>query len=76
MFTTIVDLCVISVNVRVIVKIFRYSTTKKDFILPKYIPDKLGFELVQILNTKTRWNCLVFMLERLLGLKGIKKLVI
>ena len=64
-------------NIRAIVKVFRYYSTKNNLILPKYIRNQFGKELMKNLDTKTRWYSLSFMLERLLGLKDyINKVII
>ena len=56
---------------------FRYSPTENDLMLQKYVREQFGKELMLILDTKTRWNSLMFMLERFLELKDcIRKAVI
>lgn len=49
---------------RKIVRLFRKSPTKNDEILQKYVKQEMGKELSLILDSKTRWNSLYFMIER------------
>lgn len=56
-------------KIRKVVKIFRKSSTKND-ILQKYIKDEMGKELSLHLDSRTRWNSLLVMLERFLEVKN------
>ena len=59
------------------VKIFRSSPTKNDKVLQKYVKEEFGKELSLVLDSKTRWNSLVSMIERFAKLKNcIKKSLI
>lgn len=50
-------------KIRKVVKMFRKST-KNDDILQKHVKEEFGKELSLILDSKTRWNSLLNMLER------------
>lgn len=56
-------------KVRSIVKKFRFSRTSND-ILQVYVKQEFGKELKLIMDTRTRWNSLVEMLERFNQLKS------
>ena len=56
-------------KVRRIVKMFKKSPLKND-ILQQHVRGEFGCELVPILDTKTRWNSLLAMLERFLEIKS------
>ncbi|GFU17586.1 uncharacterized protein TNCV_3989081 [Trichonephila clavipes] len=51
------------------VKLFRKSPIKND-ILQKYVKEEFGCEKMVCLDTKTRWNSLLAMLERFLEIKS------
>lgn len=51
-------------KVRKIVKLFRRSPSKNDEVLQKYVKVQFNQELQLLLDTKTRWNSLLTMLER------------
>jgi len=57
-------------KIRKIVRIFRRSPTRNDDFLQKHVKAELGKELKLILDCKTRWNSLLFMLERFYQLKS------
>src|ERR1043165_4052524 len=57
-------------KIRKIVVLFRKSPTKNDKILQKYVVEQFGKEKSLILDTKTRWNSLVHMIERFVLLKS------
>lgn len=57
-------------KVRQIVKIFRKSPTKNDAALQKYVREEFGSEKNLILDSKTRWNSLVLMLQRFYELRS------
>ena len=62
-------------KVRKVVKIFRSSPTKNDKVLQKYVKEEFWKELSLVLDSKTRWNSLVSMIERFFKLKNcIKKI--
>lgn len=64
-------------KIRKVVQIFRASPTKNDKILQKYVKEEFGKELSLVLDSRTRWNSLVSMIERFLKLKNcIKKSLI
>lgn len=63
------DLEVVIRKVRAIVKLFRFSPTKND-ILQKYVTTEFGKELMLILDSRTRWNSLLTMLERFFEIKS------
>ncbi|GFT38905.1 hypothetical protein TNCV_857901, partial [Trichonephila clavipes] len=52
-----------------VIKLFRKSPLKND-ILQKYATEELGCEKIVCLDTKTRWNSLLAMLERFLEIKS------
>lgn len=57
-------------KIRKVVKIFRRSPTK-NAVLQKYVrSDLFNKELMLILDSKTRWNSLLLMMERFLKLKS------
>lgn len=56
-------------KVRSIIKKFRFSRTSND-ILQVYVKQEFGKELKLIIDTRTRWNSLVEMLERFNQLKS------
>ncbi|XP_065642979.1 uncharacterized protein LOC136074572 [Hydra vulgaris] len=56
-------------KVRKVVKLFRRSPTKNE-TLQVYVKTELGNNLSLILDNKTRWNSLLFMLERFYKLKN------
>lgn len=63
-------------KVRKIVKIFKRSPTRNE-VLQNYVKVEFGTEYCLILDSKTRWNSLITMLERFQKLKScIKKSVI
>jgi len=57
-------------KIRKVVRIFRRSPTRNDDFLRKHVKAELGKELKLILDCKTRWNSLLFMLERFYQLKS------
>ena len=57
-------------KIRKVVKIFRTSPTKNDDILQKHVTNKFGSTLSLILDSKTRWNSLLAMLNRFFKLKS------
>lgn len=57
-------------KVRTVVKIFRKSPTKNDDVLQKYIREKFGKEMQLLIDVKTRWNSLYFMLDRFHNVKN------
>lgn len=57
-------------KVRKVIKIFRASPTKNDDVLQKNVKAEFGKELMLILDSKTRWNSLLLMLERFIKLKS------
>ena len=60
-----------------VVKIFRSSPTKNDKVLQKYVKEEFGKELSLALDSKTRWNSLVSMIQSFVKLKYcIKKSLI
>lgn len=60
-------------DVRKIVKLFRKSPMNNG-LLQAYVKEEKGHELQLLLDTRTRWNSLVIMVERFLKLiKSIKK---
>jgi hypothetical protein len=65
-----IDLRLLISKVQTIVKIFRKSPTKSNIDLAKYTKEEFGSELSLCLDTKTRFNSLLAMLERLLQLKN------
>ena len=63
-------------KVRSIVKKFRFSRTS-NYILQVYVKQEFGKELKLIMDSRTRWNSLVDMLERFNQLKNcVKKALI
>ncbi|GFY31705.1 uncharacterized protein TNCV_4200161 [Trichonephila clavipes] len=54
---------------RNVVKLFRKSPIKND-ILQNYVKEEFGCEKMVCLDTKTRWNSLLAMLERFLEIKS------
>ncbi|GFV91600.1 uncharacterized protein TNCV_770661 [Trichonephila clavipes] len=56
-------------KIRNVVKLFRKSPIKND-ILQKYGKEEFGCEKMVCLDTKTRWNSLLAMLERFLEIKS------
>jgi len=64
-------------KIRKVVRIFRRSPTRNDDFLQKHVKAELGKELKLILDCKTRWNSLLFMLERFYQLKScVQKVLI
>ena len=57
-------------KVRKVIRLFRLSPTRNDDILQKYVKAEFGIELMLILDSKTRWNSLLTMLERFVKLKS------
>ncbi|GFV18931.1 uncharacterized protein TNCV_4758161 [Trichonephila clavipes] len=57
-------------KIRNVVKLFRKSPMKND-ILQKYVKEEFACEKMVYLDAKTRWNNLLAMLERFLGIKSI-----
>ena len=57
-------------KIRKVVKIFRKSPTKNDDTLQKHVKEQFGKEFSLILDSKTRWNSLLAMLERFSMLKS------
>ncbi|KAF2890270.1 hypothetical protein ILUMI_15903, partial [Ignelater luminosus] len=59
-------------KVRKVIKIFKWSPTKNDIFLQKYVKEQegLGKEVDLILDCRTRWNSLLNMLERFYNLKN------
>ncbi|GFV97261.1 BED-type domain-containing protein [Trichonephila clavipes] len=55
-------------KIKNVVKLFRKSPIKND-ILQKYVKEEFGCEKMVCLDTKTRWNSLLAMLERFLEIK-------
>lgn len=67
------QLCPLIQEVRKIVKIFKRSPTRNQ-VLQDYVRVEFGKEYCLILDSKTRWNSLIVMLERFFKLKSsIKK---
>lgn len=64
-----IDLSVTINKVRKIVKIFRKSPTRNEK-LQMYVVSEYGKELMLKLDSKTRWNSLLDMLERFLKVKN------
>ena len=63
--------------VRKIVLYFKRSPTKNDTVLQKYVKLEHNKEFTLLLDTKTRWNSLLTMLERFIFLKtSIEKALI
>lgn len=56
-------------KVRKVCKIFRKSPTKNDDTLQKHVKEEFGKELSLMVDSKTRWNSLLDMLERFLLIK-------
>ncbi|GFX47820.1 BED-type domain-containing protein [Trichonephila clavipes] len=56
-------------KIKNVVKLFRKSPIKND-ILQKYVKEEFGCEKMVCLDTKTRWNSLLPMLERFLEIKS------
>lgn len=56
-------------KIRKVVKIFKRSPTKNS-VLQKYILTEMKKELMLMLDSKTRWNTLLLMMERFLKLKN------
>ncbi|GFW36146.1 uncharacterized protein TNCV_4930081 [Trichonephila clavipes] len=56
-------------KIKNVVKLFRKSPIKND-ILQKYVKEEFGCEKMVCLDTKTRWNSLLAMLERFLEIKS------
>ncbi|GFU29940.1 uncharacterized protein TNCV_1687121 [Trichonephila clavipes] len=56
-------------TIKNVVKLFRKSPIKND-ILQKYVKEDFGCEKMVCLDTKTRWNSLLAMLERFLEIKS------
>ncbi|GFT87423.1 uncharacterized protein TNCV_4050691 [Trichonephila clavipes] len=56
-------------KIRNVVKLIRKSPIKND-ILQKYVKEEFGCEKVVCLDTKTRWNSLLAVLERFLEIKS------
>lgn len=65
-----VELNSLITKIRKVVKIFRKSPTKNDDILQKHVEAEFGKELSLILDSKTRWNSLLAMLERFSMIKN------
>ena len=64
-------------KVQKVVKIFHSLPTKNDKVLQKYVKEVFGKKLSLVLDSKTRWNSLVSMIERFVKLKNcIKKSLI
>ena len=57
-------------KIRKMVKLFRRSSTKNDSILQKYVKKEFGKERNLILDSPTRWNTMLSMLERFSELKN------
>ena len=55
---------------RTVVKLFRLSPTRNDDILQKYVKTEMGKEKALILDTRTRWNSLLAMIERFYSLRS------
>ncbi|GBN96568.1 hypothetical protein AVEN_85187-1 [Araneus ventricosus] len=56
-------------KVRKVVLLFKRSPTIYDMYLKKYVKEDTGKELSLILDCRTRWNCLLAMIERFHKLK-------
>lgn len=56
-------------KIRNVIKLFRRSPAKNDAILQKYVKEEFGKERSLILDSRTRWNSLLSMLERFFELK-------
>ncbi|GFU96061.1 uncharacterized protein TNCV_3776011 [Trichonephila clavipes] len=56
-------------KIRNVIKLFRKSPIKND-TLQKYVKEEFGCEKMVCLDTKTRWNSLLAMLERFLEIKS------
>lgn len=57
-------------KIRCVVKLFRNSPTKNDDVLQKYVKMEIGKEKSLILDSRTRWNSLLNMVERFYLLKS------
>ena len=57
-------------KIRVVVRLFRKSPTKNDDILQKYVKLEFNKDYSLLLDSKTRWNSLLTMLERFDKLKS------
>lgn len=56
-------------KVRAVVKIFKKSPVKNDSFLQKYVQEELKKRLELVLDCKTRWSSLFFMLDRFILLR-------
>lgn len=71
------QISVLVTKVRKVVKMFKNSPTKNDVFLQKYVIEVFGKEICLKLDCRTRWNSMLFMLERFYELRFcIKKALI
>lgn len=64
------ELNVLIMKIRKVIRLFRKSPTKNDDILQRHVKEEKGKELSLTLDSKTRWNSLLAMLERFFDLKN------